>query len=219
MQDEPTVFVVDDDAAMRKSMVWLIQSVGLRVEAYASARAFLAALTPERRGCAVVDLRMPGGSGLDIQDELIARQSCLPIILISAYAEIPAAVRALRAGALDFIEKPFSDQHLLDRVREAIERNRELSEGVAQRAQLAERLARLTVRELEVMRAIVKGHANKVIAADLGISPKTVEVHRSRVMAKMRVDSVADLVRAWLVLEVGPLRMVSPTVPPPPTQR
>ena len=99
MQDEPTVFVVDDDAAMRKSMVWLIQSVGLRVEAYASARAFLAALTPERRGCAVVDLRMPGGSGLDVQDELIARQSCLPIILISAHAEIPAAVRATASSS------------------------------------------------------------------------------------------------------------------------
>jgi RNA polymerase sigma factor (sigma-70 family) len=198
MSHEPTVFVVEDDEAHRKSLAWLIESVGLRVETHPSAQAFLDALDPERTGCVVADLRMPGPSGLDLQQELIARASLLPMILISGHSEIPAAVRAMRAGALDFIEKPFSDQHLLDRIREALERNEAARKRFERRASLAARLSRLTAREREVMEAIVAGLANKAIAAKLEISPKTVEAHRARIMTKMKADSVADLVRASL---------------------
>jgi FixJ family two-component response regulator len=144
MSHEPTVFVVEDDEAHRKSLAWLIESVGLRVETHPSAQAFLDALDPERTGCVVADLRMPGPSGLDLQQELIARASLLPMILISGHSEIPAAVRAMRAGALDFIEKPFSDQHLLDRIREALERNEAARKRFERRASLAARLSRLT---------------------------------------------------------------------------
>lgn len=201
MAREPTVFVVEDDEAHRKSLAWLIESVGLGVETYPSARDFLDALEPERPGCVVADLRMPGLSGLDLQQELIAQKSSLPIILISAHSEIPAAVRAMRAGALDFIQKPFSDQHLLDRIREGLERNRELRRACDHRTEVAARFARLTPREWEVAEAIVSGRANKVIAAEFDISPKTVEAHRARIMAKIQVDSVAELVRVWLYFE------------------
>jgi len=201
MSAEPTVFVVEDDEAHRKSLAWLIESVGVGVETYASAEAFLEVFDPGRSGCVVTDLRMPGSSGLDLQEELLARGSLLPIILISGHAEIAAAVRAMRAGALDFIEKPFSDQHLLDRIREGIERNCELRQQAERHAQLAGRFASLTAREREVMEAIVAGRANKVIAADLAISPKTVEVHRARIIAKMQVDSLAELVRVSLELK------------------
>ena len=200
MPPEPTVFVVDDDPAMRDSLCWLLQSVDLHVETYPSADAFLAAYDAARPGCLVLDVRMPGMSGLNLQDELRARDIRLPIIMLSGHAEVPTAVRALKAGAIDFMEKPFSDELLLDRIRQAIDLDREQRDAGARRAAVAERYALLTPREREVMELVTAGKANKVIAAELGLSPKTVEVHRAAVMDKMRADSVADLVRMRLAL-------------------
>ena len=200
MPPDPTVFVVDDDPAMRDSLCWLLQSVDLHVETYPSADAFLAAYDPGRPGCLVLDVRMPGMSGLNLQDELRTRHIRLPIIMLSGHAEVPTAVRALKAGAIDFMEKPFSDELLLDRIRQAIDLDREQREAEARRTAVAARYALLTPREREVMELVTAGKANKVIAADLGLSPKTVEVHRAAVMDKMRADSVADLVRMRLAL-------------------
>lgn len=204
MPADPTVFVVDDDPAMCSSLRWLLQSVGLSVETYATAEEFLAAYDPQRAGCLILDVRMPGMSGLNLQEELAARDIILPIIVITAYAEVPTAIRALKSGAVDFLEKPFSDEILLERVREAIETDREARKIRLERAAVAARFDLLTPREREVMALVTEGKANKVIAAELGLSPKTVEVHRAAVMDKMQADSVADLVRLAIALEQGP---------------
>jgi two-component system response regulator FixJ len=200
MSPEPTVFVVDDDPAMRDSLRWLLQSAGLAVEPYAAAEEFLSAYDPARPGCLVLDVRMPGMSGLKLQDVLAARRIQLPVIVITGYAEVPTAVRALKTGAIDFIEKPFSDELLLDRIRQAIAADRQTREAEARRAAAMERFVSLTPREREVMELVTTGKANKVIAAELNLSPKTVEVHRANVMKKMEVDSVAELVRVSLLL-------------------
>lgn len=197
---EPTVFVVDDDPAMRDSLRWLFESVGLAVETFATAEEFLNGCHPSRPGCLLLDVRMPGMSGLNLQDELAARHFTLPTIIITGYAEVATAVRALKTGAIDFIEKPFSDELLLERIREAIVADRQAREAQAQRADVAARVALLTTRELSVMELVIAGKANKVIAADLGLSPKTVEVHRANVMRKMEAQSVAELVRLFLAL-------------------
>ena len=191
----PTVFVVDDDAALRESLRWLIESVGLRVATYDSARSFLAEYDPARPGCLVLDIRMPGESGLELQEKLRERGSDIPIIVITAYAEVPMAVRAFKAGAVDFIEKPFSDQVLLDRIQQAVEKDRQGRHEMEKREKLLVRVDRLTPREREVLQLIVAGKPSKVIAADLGVSQKTIEVHRSRIMAKMEANSLASLVR------------------------
>jgi len=195
---EPTVFVVDDDTAICQSIQWLLQSVGLAVETYTSVDQFLADFDAARPGCLVVDVRMPARSGLDLQAELAARQAMLPIIVITGYADVPVAVRALKAGALDFFEKPFGDQLLLDRVRQAIEIDRHARVAAAERAAVVARLATLTRRERDVLHRVAQGKTNKVIAAELEIGMKTVEVHRARVMEKMGADSVASLIRAVL---------------------
>ena len=200
MPSEPTVFVVDDDPAMRDSLRWLLQSVGLAVETYAAADEFLRVYDPTHPGCLVRDVRMPGLSGLGLQDELAARQIALPVIIITGYAEVPTAVRALKTGAIDFLEKPFNDELLLERVRQAIEADQRTRETQARYAHVAARFAALTPREREVMELVTAGRANKVIAAELGLSPKTVEVHRANVMRKIEVDSVAELVRFRLLL-------------------
>lgn len=192
---EPTVFIVDDDPAMRESLRWLIESIGVAVETYCDARHFLDAYEPTRTGCLVVDVRMPGLSGLELQDELAARGSRLPVILITGYAEVPMAVRAMKAGAIDFIEKPFSDQDLLDKVRLAIEHHRRIRAEEVELAEVSSRLARLTPREREVLERVILGKSNKVIAEELDITTKTVEVHRARLMEKLQAKSVADLVR------------------------
>jgi FixJ family two-component response regulator len=197
----PVVFVVDDDPAMRDSLRWLIESTGLRVETYGDARTFLEAVGPDRPGCLVLDVRMPGMSGLDLQAELARRGIGLPTIVVTGHAEVPLAVRALKAGALDFIEKPFSDQLLLDRVRQGIEIDRREREGREQRADVMRRIGLLTQREREVLDLVVAGRANKEIAVALHLSPKTVEVHRSHVMEKMQASSVAELVRLTLSVQ------------------
>jgi two-component system response regulator FixJ len=192
------VFVVDDDAAMRDSLRWLLQSVGFAVRTCASAEEFLAVYDPAQAGCLVLDIRMPGIGGLGLQAELAARQIELPVIIITGHAEVPTAVRAFKAGAFDFLEKPFGDQLLLDRVRQAVDRDRQRRLARAEREAAVERLQRLTPREREVMDRVIVGQPNKVIAIDLGISPKTVEVHRAQVMRRMKVQSVAELVRLVL---------------------
>jgi FixJ family two-component response regulator len=195
----PVVFVVDDDPAMRDSLRWLIESTGLQVETFGDAQTFLARIRPELPGCLVLDVRMPGMSGLDLQAELTRRGVGLPTIVVTGHAEVPMAVRAVKAGAIDFIEKPFSDQLLLDRVRQGIEMDRRERDGRARRAEILRRMSLLTQREREVLDLVVVGKANKEIAAALHLSPKTVEVHRAHVMEKMQASSVAELVRLSLV--------------------
>jgi FixJ family two-component response regulator len=194
----PVVFVVDDDPAMRDSLRWLIESTGLQVETFADAQTFLARIRPDVPGCVVLDIRMPGMSGLDLQAELARRGIGLPTIMVTGHAEVPMAVRAVKAGAIDFIEKPFSDQLLLDRVRQGIEMDRQEREGRMRRAEVLRRMSLLTQREREVLELVVAGKPNREIAAALRLSPKTVEVHRAHVMDKMQASSVAELVRLSL---------------------
>lgn len=194
MHANPTVFVVDDDAAIRDSLRWLIESVHLPVKTYASAAEFLDAADLKNPGCLILDVRMPGTSGLDLQEELGRRASVVPVILLTGHADVPMAVRAMKAGAFDFLEKPFNDQLLLDRVQDAIAdslcRCREMA---VQEDRLA-RLERLTPREREVLERVIAGKQNKVIARELGIGLKTVEVHRHNVMEKMEAQSLAELI-------------------------
>jgi FixJ family two-component response regulator len=195
----PTVYVVDDDPAMRSSLRWLIESVGLTVRTCSSAQEFLRTYEPTDPGCLVLDVRMPGMSGLDLQAELAARKIKIPILIITGYAEVPLAVRAMKAGAFDFIEKPFSDQTLLDRIRAAVAHDDVVRRRQAARAQVEARLRLLTAREREVLNRVVTGKSNKVIAADLQLSTKTVEVHRAHVMEKLKADNLADLIRLSLL--------------------
>jgi two-component system, LuxR family, response regulator FixJ len=196
---QPIVFVVDDDRAMRDSLRWLLESIGLSVRTYATATEFLDDHDPAQPGCLVLDVRMPGMSGLDLQTELAQRGAELPTIVVTGHAEVAMAVRAVKAGAIDFIEKPFSDQLLLDRVRQALEIDRQSREIRMRREEARRRLASLSAREREVLGLVAAGKANKEIAAALGLSPKTVEVHRAHVMAKMAVDSLAELIRVALL--------------------
>ncbi len=198
-QRGPTVFLVDDDQAVRESLRWLIESVGLNVATYDSAQAFLENYYPGRAGCLVLDLRMPGMSGLELQEKLVAQGSQLPIIIITGHGDVPMAVRAMKAGAVDFVQKPFHDQELLDRIHEALEQNARTRQAMAERTKITARLAHLTPRELEVMDGVVAGKSNKVIAAELGISGKTVEVHRAKIMEKMQAKSLAELVQLTLL--------------------
>lgn len=194
----PVVFVVDDDPAMRDSLRWLIESTGLQVETFADAQAFLARIGPDLPGCLILDVRMPGMSGIDLQTELARRGIGLPTIVVTGHAEVPMAVQAVKAGAIDFIEKPFSDQLLLDRVRQGIDMDRRERDGRARRGEVLRRMGLLTQREREVLDLVVAGKPNREIAATLHLSPKTVEVHRSHVMEKMQASSVAELVRLAL---------------------
>lgn len=195
---ETTIFVVDDDQAVRDSLALLVQSAGLHVETFASAQDFLDAYRPERPGCLITDIRMPGMSGLDLQERLSADHCHIPVIVLTGFGDVPAAVRALKGGAIDFVEKPFNPQGLLDLLQQAIVRDAELREQAEREAEVAERMALLTPREHEVMALVVAGKANKVIAIDLSISERTVELHRARIMKKMRVRSLAELMRTVL---------------------
>jgi len=196
---ESTVFVVDDDADLRESLGWLFESAGLRFKSYSTAQEFLTDYKPEEPGCLLLDVRMPGLSGLDLQEELRRRGVPPPIIIMTGHARVPMAVRALKGGAIDFIQKPFSDQSLLERIRQAIDLDRRTRQVRMEAAKFAALLTYLTPREREVMDLVIEGKPNKIIAADLGISPKTVEIHRGRVMEKMQVESVAELVRLDLL--------------------
>jgi len=195
-RDEPLIYVVDDDAAVRDSLTLLLRAVGLTGQAYSSAAEFLQNYDPEQHGCLVADIRMPGMSGLDLQDELNRLGAHIPLIFITGHGDVPMAVDAMKSGALDFIEKPFRDQDLLDRVNQAVSWDKERRTRNLETLAIRERLAALTPRETEVMERVVQGQANKVIAMDLGVSQRTVEIHRARVMEKMEVRSVAKLVHA-----------------------
>ena len=198
MNAQITVFVVDDDRAVRESLALLVQSVGLEVETFAGAGEFLDAYRPDRRGCLITDIRMPGMSGLELQERLTADGYHIPVIVLTGFGDVPAAVRALKGGAVDFVEKPFNPQALLDLVQQAIVRDTELREQAARAADVAERKALLTPREREVMALVVAGKANKVVAIDLSISERTVELHRGRIMKKMQARSLAELMRIVL---------------------
>ena len=195
MNDMPTVFVIDDDQAIRESLEWLMTSVDLHVESYSNAQAFVSNHDPNRPGCIVLDIRMPGVSGLDLQAQLLAQGVQLPIIIITGHGAVPLAVRAMKAGAVDFLEKPFDDQVLLDRVQQAIQRDAENRRKRARRDSVQSLAATLTAREQEVMGLVVNGFMNKQIAHELSISEKTVESHRAGVMKKMRAESLAQLVK------------------------
>jgi two-component system response regulator FixJ len=197
----PTVFIVDDDAPVRDGLKLLLRSVGHRVETYGSAQEFLDAYADDRPGCLVLDVRMPGMSGLDLQERLNERRAILPIIFITGHGDVPMAVEALQAGALDFLQKPFRDQELLDRIASALDKDAANRRELLELKQVAARFAELTPRERSVMNLVVQGKSNKVIAGDLDISQRTVEIHRARVMEKTQAGSLAHLVRMVLRLQ------------------
>lgn len=190
-----TVFIVDDDEAVRDSLKLLFRSVELPVATFGSAREFLDSYDPAAPGCLILDVRLPGMSGLELQEELAGDGADLPIVFITGHGDVPMAVRAMRRGAVDFLQKPFSDQDLLDRVQQALADQAERRQQVSSQAEILERIEHLTPREREVMDLVVDGLANKVIANRLGMSQRTVEVHRAAVMRKMEADSLAHLVQ------------------------
>lgn len=192
---KPTVFIVDDDTDVCRSLSWLIESADLATQSFTSAASFLEAHDATRPGCLLLDLRMPEMGGLELQEELTRRQIDIPIIFVSAYADVLAAVAAMRAGAVTVIKKPYRDQVLLEYIREALEADADRRRQRSRRADIGKRIASLTPRQRQIMDMIVAGRATKQIAFHLGISPRTVEIHRAHIMAKMGADSIATLVR------------------------
>jgi FixJ family two-component response regulator len=202
--DEPIVFVIDDDQSIRDALLGLLRSVGLNVRAFESSQDFLRAERPDAPSCLVLDVRLPGMSGLDFQTELTRSNINFPIIFISGHGDIPMTVRAIKAGAIEFLTKPFRDQDLIDAVQTGIERDRLRRQEASAVAHLEELLATLTTREREIMALVVTGRMNKQIAGELDLSEITVKVHRGSVMRKMGAKSLADLVRMADQLKLGP---------------
>ncbi|HHH12711.1 MAG TPA: response regulator transcription factor [Thiolapillus brandeum] len=201
MTAESTIFIVDDDLEVRQAVALLMESVGLPVETYGSADEFLEAFDPERPGCLILDVRMPGMSGLELQARLAAETIHPPVIIITGHGDVPMAVRAVQAGAGDFLEKPFNDQALLDSVHRALELDARQRGHARELAEIRRRLDSLTPRERQVMNLVVSGLRNKMIAAELNVSQSTVEAHRARVMEKMGARTLSDLMRMVLSLE------------------
>ncbi len=195
---DPTVFIVDDDAEVRDALKLLMDSVGLAAETFASAQEYLDQFEAQRLGCLVLDIRMPAMSGLELQESLSKEPLHPPIVIITGHGDVPMAVRAVQAGAVDFIEKPFRDQVLLDSVHRAITRDAEQRGEASRLADIEARLQRLTPREREVLDLIMTGMRNKVIAVELGVSQSTVEAHRAKVMEKMEAKTLSDLMRMML---------------------
>ena len=200
---EQIVYLVDDDEALRDSLVWLLESQGFRVAAFPSAEDFLRAWRPEFNGCLLLDVRMPGMSGLELHERLRAQYCTLPVVFITGHGDVPMAVAALKKGAVDFIEKPFNDIELLRLVSQCLVKEEESRSRRRQDAEVSRRLDQLTQREREVLELIIAGKLNKQIADVLGISIKTVEVHRARVMEKMAAQSLAELVQNVMAIEGG----------------
>lgn len=198
--NQQMVYVVDDDLSARESLCWLLNTEGLATRAFASAEDCLEHWSSDWSGCITVDVRMPGKSGLQLQEELNFRHNLLPVIVLTGHADVPIAIRAMKLGAYDFLEKPYSDRELLACVKTALELGREINHAERERNRAENAIANLTDREREVMCLVVEGNTNKVVAAQLGISEKTVEVHRSRVMEKTGASSLSDLVRICLML-------------------
>jgi len=194
-QADALVFVIDDDESIREALHSLIRSVGLRVETYPSAHEFLQSDRPDVPACLILDVRMPGLSGLDLQRDLTEANIHIPIIFITGHGDIPMSVRAMKAGAVEFLTKPFRDQDLLDAIQQALDRDRHARSQQADSADLRNRFHLLTPRETEVFELVVKGLLNKQIALQLGTSEITIKLHRRQVMEKMQADSLADLVR------------------------
>lgn len=203
MANEPVVHVIDDDASARDALAFLLDCAGLAVRSHESAIAFLEAVPAMEHGCIVTDVRMPGMDGVELARELKKRRVEDPIIVITGHGDVPLAVEAMKAGVVDFIEKPFSDDTILRAIRSALESRSEAAQENGERAAIAERLASLSGREREVLDGLVAGHANKVIAFDLGISARTVEVYRANVMTKMQAKSLSELVRMALIAGHG----------------
>lgn len=198
MADEPIVHVVDDDEALRKALAFLMKSARLAAQVHDSAESFLAAATSDGSGCVVTDVRMPNMSGIDLLREMKKRASPLPVIVMTGHGDVALAVEAMKLGAFDFIEKPFDDEVLLSSVRSALGRGQQAARREVERIKAQEKLEQLSPRERQVLDGLVLGHANKVIAFDLGISPRTVELYRANLMTKMEAASLSDLVRMAL---------------------
>ncbi len=199
--ESSTVFVVDDDQPMRKSLEFLLESVNLSVKSFGSAQEFLDVYDPSEPGCLLLDVRMPTMSGLELQERLLQQGYNVSIIMMTAFADVPMAVRAMHQGAVDFIQKPFNEQALLECIQRALDRDAKTREGEESAQVIEQRLEKLTRREREVMHLVVQGKSNKQIASNLNLSAKTVEQHRSKAMEKMDADSLAALVR--MAVEVG----------------
>jgi FixJ family two-component response regulator len=200
---DPVIYVVDDDDGMRHALGTLLGTVGYKTEMYARPSDFLTKFKPDLPGCLVLDIRMPEMSGLELQQRLNRAGALLPVIFITGHGDVPMAVQAMKEGAYQFLQKPFRDQELLDHINHALKFDLENRKGLARKAELTRRLKSLTPREQQVMHLIVEGQANKVMAIDLGLSERTVEIHRAKVMEKMGAGSVAHLVKMHLILNGG----------------
>ena len=197
----PTTYIVDDDEGVRKSVRFLLRTVGLASHTLASAQEFLDMYKPEHPGCLVLDVRMPGMSGLELQQQLNLRGAIIPVIFITAHGDIPMSVEAMQHGAFDFLEKPFRDQDLIDRIQRALERDARNRAALAEHEQIRASFVSLTPREREVLALMIQGKPNKIMAAELGLSQRTLEIHRARVMEKTDAASLAQLVRMAMDLE------------------
>ena len=208
MTEEQHVFIVDDDAEIRDSLRLLLRSAGLHSHLYGSAKEFLAEGLP-KTGCVITDVRMPDMSGLELQEEIIRRDAQLPVIIITGHADVPLAVKAMKAGAIDFIEKPFDDSQLIGSIRQAFEIGSRTRSRAAEAKRARERLSQLTSRERSVLDILVKGRSNKVAAHELGISPRTIEIHRAHIMDKLYASSLSDLVRIVLMADDGQEQLIA----------
>ncbi|MBU4400872.1 MAG: response regulator [Planctomycetes bacterium] len=203
MQTEPTIFIIDDDPAVRQALTVLVRSMRLQAEAYESAQEFLDAFDAARPGCLLLDVRMPGISGLGLLEQFNREDIPLPAIVMSAYGDVPMVVRAMKAGALNFLEKPCRDQQLWEAIQEALKWDNQHRQSLALRSKVRDRLQRLTSGEHDVLRLLIDGKSNKTIAAELNLSVRTIEVRRAKLMKKMKADSLAELIR--LTLAADPL--------------
>jgi two-component system response regulator FixJ len=195
MQPDSTIYVIDDDEAVRESLEFLLKTAGITVRGFESATAFLEILPEVKSGCVITDVRMPEITGIDLLRKMNEAKRDLPVIVITGHGDIALAVEAMKIGAVDFLEKPFDDDHLLAAVRAALDKDADAAKRQAELGDIQDKLAALSNRERQVLEGLVAGHANKIIAFDLGISPRTVEIYRANVMTKMAANSLSDLVR------------------------